>query len=119
MDEDLKLKESAKNQDPIDYSNGNKDDKEKSTMANDPIIIPLLKKFIHKLKTQTPSYRFAMFQEKTFSLINDKSYYLLKKDYNKNSKDVIFPILNFTFDYFIIRKNSKKYLKVYQTFSID
>ena len=117
MDEDIKQKESGSH--PIDSSNGNKNEKEKNTMANEQIIIPLLKRFIHKLKTQTPSYRFAMFQEKTFSLINDKSYYLLKKDYNKNSKDVIFPILNFTFDYFIIRKNSKKYLKVYQTFSID
>lgn len=99
MDEDIKLKESAKHQDPNDFLNGNgkEDEKEKNPTANDPIIIPLLKKFIHKLKTQTPSYRFTMFQEKTFSLMNDKSYYLLNSDYNPSSKDVIFLMLNFYF----------------------
>jgi len=62
----------------------NKNEQEqKANIASGTILIPLLKKFIHILKTEVPSYKFGLFKEKTFALIDDKSYFLKRMKIRK------------------------------------
>ena len=82
---------------------------QKSLNAEKPsetLLLPIIKKFIYRLKKTTSFHKFKSFQNNILSFLNDKAYFSKPKEKPKVRKKL--KIVYFLFDYFLHFKNKNR-----------